>query len=97
MAEDYQSPGDAPEAGDDVGMELDNPTGEEGSTALIPTDFFQGRDLKPGSECKVRVRRLLKGQAEVEYVGDDDSEPDPGDESEPAEGEDEEMSGYMNQ
>lgn len=75
---------------DDVGMEVDNPTGEESSTALLPTDFFQGKDLKPGLECKVRISRVLDGQVEVTYVPH--SEPEIG---ESQSGGDEEMTAYM--
>lgn len=76
---------------DDVGMEVDNPTGEESSTALLPTDFFQGKDLKPGAECKVRISRVLDGQVEVTYVAH--SEPEMGEEG--PTGGDEEMTAYM--
>jgi hypothetical protein len=75
---------------DDMGMEVDNPTGEESSTALLPTDFFQGKELTPGTVCKVKISRVLNGQVEVEYVPHDEV----GGESEP-DG-DEEMEGYMN-
>jgi hypothetical protein len=91
MAEMYSSP--APEGGDDLGMEVDNPTESEAQTALLPTDFFQGKDLTPGTECKVRVERVLDGQVEVTYVPHNE-EPEVGEE---VESPDSEMAGYMNE
>ena len=90
MAEIYSTP--QPEAEDDAGMEVDNPSESEASTALLPNDFFQGKELKPGTECKVRSERVLDGQVEVTYVAHESEEPEVGAEPEPA---DEEMTSYM--
>lgn len=85
------------DSGDDMGMVIDTPSSEEKAkrTALIPTEFFGDKELKPGVECKVRIDRVLEGQVQVSYVPHEEDEeyPEMG-ESEP-EG-DEEMSGYMN-
>ena len=80
---------------DDVGMEVEASPKDSGRTALLPLDFFQGKELKPGSECKIRIGRLLEGQAEVIYVNHEAEGPSPGEE-EPEEA-DEEMAGYMNE
>lgn len=98
MAQEYTAPapGTEDDDADDSGMVMDNPSGEE-STALLPTDFFQGKELTPGAECKVRIRRVLQDQVEVTYVPHGDAEPDIGDEQEASEPKDEEMSGYMNE
>ncbi len=94
MAEMYSTPEPepAPEGEDDAGMEVDNPTESSEQTALLPTDFFQGKELEPGSTCEVRISRVLDGQVEVTYVPH--SEPEVGEEA--AYPEDEEMSGLMN-
>jgi len=75
-------------------MEVEASPKDDGRTALLPMDFFQGKELKPGSVCKIKIGRLLEGQAEVMYVSDEGEAPSPGEE-EPEEA-DEEMSGYMN-
>jgi len=82
---------------DDVGMEIPETTPKDDArTALIPLDFFQNKELKPGSVCKIKISRLLEGQAEVTYVPHE--APAPGEEEEEAaEPPDEEMSEYMNQ
>ncbi len=96
MAEMYSTPepnpGPEPE-GDDAGMEVDNPTEGSEQTALLPIDFFQGKDLEPGSECKVRVSRVLDGQVEVTYVQHESEEPEVGAEPEPADPEMEQLMG----
>jgi len=38
----------------------------EGSTALLPLNFF-GRDVKPGDTCEVKVVRVHDNQVEVNY------------------------------
>jgi hypothetical protein len=94
MAEMYSTPAPTtPDGGDDdSGMEVDNPTGDE-QTALLPTDFFQGKELTPGSICKVQISRVLDGQVEVTYVPHSEEE-EVGEES-PVEGGDAEMAEYM--
>lgn len=94
MATDNYLPPGAPDTGgDDMGMEISTPQSEEkaSNTALIPTEFFGDKELTPGTECKVRIERVLDGQVQVSYVphGDSDGleEPDG----------DEEMESYMNE
>lgn len=59
---------------------------DEGApTALIPKSFFGGKDLTPGTECRVRVDQVMEDQVAVSYV------PHREEESEM----DEEMSEYM--
>jgi hypothetical protein len=92
MDQDIESQQTGP--GDDMGNVVDNPTGDEAEkTALLPTDFFQGKDLQPGSTCKVRISRVLDGQVEVTYVPHGDDELEGG---QAPQGGDEEMEGYMN-
>lgn len=90
MAIQPQSP-DADD--DDMGMEVDQ-DGDESSTGLLPTSFFQGKELKPGTVCKVRIEKVLDGQVQVSYVPHNETSPAPGEE--PEEPDDAEMSGYMN-
>lgn len=73
-------------------MEVEAPSESSPKTALIPLPFFEGKDLKPGTECKVRIERVLDGQAEVSYVPHVSELPEPGED----EG-DQEMAGYMNE
>lgn len=83
--------------GDDVGMEIPETTPKEDArTALIPLDFFQSKELKPGAVCKIKISRLLEGQAEVTYVPHDEA-PAPGEEPDGDEAVDPEMAEYMNQ
>lgn len=90
MAEMYSTPEPQPDVEDDAGMEVSNPSESSEQTALLPTDFFQGKDLKPGAECKVRISRVLDGQVEVTYVAHDEEEV-----GEELEVSDEEMTGFM--
>lgn len=64
MAEDYS---------DDDAAET---SGSTPKTALIPIDFFEGKDLEPGATCEVRITKVHSDQAEVEYVphSDEDAE-----------------------
>jgi len=54
----------------------DNPQEEksETKTALLPLDFFQGKELKPGDTCEIRIAQVMDDQASVEYVGNNESE-----------------------
>jgi len=76
---------------DEMGESLDNPTGDTKGTALLPNDFFVGKELKPGHTCKVRIDRVLDGQCEVSYVPEDQRDEDDANEGYA----DEEMQGYM--
>lgn len=44
------------------------------NTALIPIDFFQGKELTPGSTCTIRVAQVMDDQVSVEYVGSEGGE-----------------------
>jgi len=79
------------EDADDIGMEVEQGSDEE-STGLLPTEFFQGKELKPGTVCKVRITQVLNGQVQVAYVPHKEVEPAPGEEVEP---DDDELNGYM--
>ncbi len=41
--------------------------GEE-ATGLLPTAFFMGKTLEPGSVCEVEIVRVHDDQVEVKYV-----------------------------
>lgn len=41
---------------------------DEAKTALIPLDFFQGKELTPGSTCEIRVEQVMDDQVSVSYV-----------------------------
>ncbi len=93
MAEMYSTPEPQPEAEDDAGMEVDNPSEGSAQTALLPIDFFQSKELQPGTTCEVRIERVLDGQVEVTYVPHGSEEPEVGEELvTPG---DEEMAGLM--
>lgn len=89
----YSAPG-GPDEGDDMGMEIPAPKSEEkaAKTALVPTEFFGGKELAVGTECKVKVDRILDGQVQVSYVQHEEG-PELGEEPD----DDEEMSQYMNE
>ncbi len=81
--------------GDDMGMEVPESPKDDSRTALLPLDFFQSKELKPGAVCKIKISRILEGQAEVTYVPHDEA-PAPGEEEEEIV-EDPEMAAYMNE
>jgi hypothetical protein len=81
--------------GDDMGMDVPDQPKDESRTALLPLDFFQTKELKPGAVCKIKISRILDGQAEVTYVRHEEA-PAPGEEEEELV-EDPEMAAYMNE
>jgi len=91
-------PNTDPEA-DEMGMEPvpEHQSEGESSTALLPLDFFTGGDIKPGSECRIRVERVLDGQAEVTYLQHDEESPEEDLGESPEQSGDDEMAGYMNE
>jgi len=92
MAETYPPPATGSE-GDDAGMVIDTPSEDKGSrTALIPTEFFGDKELEPGTECTVRIERVLDGQVQVAYVPHEEGDAELG--LGPEEG-DPEMAEYM--
>lgn len=98
MDEIYQSQEPAPDAdADDAGMVIDTPTSESKAkrTALVPSEFFGDKELTPGTECTVKIDRVLDGQVQVSYVEHEAEEASEfGEEDETA---DSEMAGYMNE
>jgi hypothetical protein len=81
MQQDYMA--------DDAGEESyespaqDTPTEEksETKTALLPIAFFQGKKLKPGTTCSVRIESVHDDQCEVSYVPHESGEETPNYES----------------
>lgn len=65
MADDYMSDTDTAAA-----PEVDTPTEEtsDTKTSLLPIAFFQGKELEPGTECKVRIESVEDDQVQVSYV-----------------------------
>lgn len=51
------------------------------STALLPKNFFQGKDLEAGKRCEVEIISEHEDEVEVRYVkhggGKDSEEPEP--------------------
>jgi len=40
--------------------------------ALLPTDFFGGKNLQPGDTCNVKIVKVLDGQVQVSYEGQEE-------------------------
>ncbi len=57
------------------------------STGLLPKSFFEGKELTPGTVCKVKIERVLDDEVEISYVPHDDEESEPAPDDESAEGE----------
>ncbi len=57
------------------------------STGLLPKSFFDGKELTPGTECKVRIERVLDDEVEISYVPHDQEESESSPDDESAEGE----------
>lgn len=64
MADDYMSDGGEFEAAPEA--EPAEPKGTK--TTLIPIDFFEGKNLEPGTTCEVKIAKVHDDQVEVEYV-----------------------------
>lgn len=43
-------------------------------TALLPISFFEGKELTPGTECKIKVQGVQEDQVEVAYVPHSEAE-----------------------
>lgn len=55
----------------------DSKSEDEGQeTALLPRSLFTGKDLKVGSECKIRVESIHDDEVEVSYVPHKDKKED---------------------
>lgn len=63
-------------AGADEPEAVDNPQEEkeESNSALLPLDFFQGKELKPGDTCTIKIAQVMDDQAAVSYMGSDSEE-----------------------
>lgn len=57
---------------------VDNPEEEksesEATTALLPLDFFQGKELKPGDTCTIKIEQVMDDQVSASYMGSDSEE-----------------------
>lgn len=71
-------PGETGYFSDSYGDDEQPSAPEEGKskakTALLPLDFFQGKELQPGDTCTIRVEQVMDDQAAVSYVGDNAGE-----------------------
>jgi hypothetical protein len=73
MPEDYLS--DAPEAEAAPESEAKSDV----KTALLPVAFFQGKELEPGTVCKIKIESVEDDQAQVSYVPHEEREEMKGD------------------
>ena len=49
---------------------------DDQASAVLPKSFFQGKDLTPGTQCKVEIERVMDDQVQVAYVPHDESKED---------------------
>jgi hypothetical protein len=68
MADDYMSDSGPTEGGNPTPPPEEGEEQAESKTALLPISFFEGKELTPGTECKVRVEGVQEDQVEVSYV-----------------------------
>lgn len=59
---------DAEGAAEPAESAVEESSESDASTGLLPTSFFQGKDLQPGSRCEVEIARVHDDQVEVKYV-----------------------------
>lgn len=53
---------------DDTDASPEKPKEDDaGNTALLPKDFFEGQELKPGQQYYVEVVRMYENEVEVKY------------------------------
>lgn len=81
---------DAPEGPDSAqGSEQDGPPKKpqdaKSATALVPKEFFEGKDLKPGDRCEVEIAAIHDEEVSLKYVGDHEEE-ERSEETEPEKG-----------
>lgn len=43
-------------------------------TALLPKSLFQGKELEPGSTCKIKIESIMGDEVEVSYVKHEEKE-----------------------
>lgn len=102
MADDTNYMGDgAPDAEAPETPAQQDQQGDSTKTAILPMDFFQGKEPQPGDTCEVTVEAVHDGSVEVSYhssetADQEQTETETG--AEPAEGggasPDEMMGGY---
>ena len=73
----------------------ENPAERDGSTAVLPKDFFQGKELTPGTVCSVKIERVHDSQVEVSYVPHEAEEAAEAPPAAAPPGADQEMAGLM--
>jgi hypothetical protein len=66
----------------DMGADQKREQQDDQETAVLPKGFFQGKDLSPGTECKVKIERVMDNEVMVSYVphdgdGEEDAAPAP--------------------
>lgn len=44
------------------------------ATSVLPKDFFQGKELEPGTRCEIEIVRVHDQDVEVSYVPHESSE-----------------------
>jgi hypothetical protein len=66
-----------PRADGDMGGEGDEHM-EEGNTSVLPKSFFEGKELEPGTQCKVEIVAVHGDDVEVKYVPHEDNEEEDG-------------------
>ena len=76
MPQDYMSDGMGEVAEPAAGETKEAPDQDksETKTALLPLDFFQGKELKPGDTCTVKVESIEQDQVQVSYVPESEEE-----------------------
>lgn len=52
--------------------EQSEPAAEKSATktALLPIDFFQGKELNPGDTCSVQIEKVEDDQVQVKYLSE---------------------------
>lgn len=55
--------------------------GDSASTGLLPREFFQGKDLTPGTKCEIEVVKVHDDQAEVRYMPHEENAEPAGDDA----------------
>ena len=63
----YDDGGDPLAEGDAMG-DAKGEMSDEKQTALLPKNFFGGKELEPGRECKVKIQKVYDDEVMVEYV-----------------------------
>lgn len=48
--------------------ETEQTSDDSENTALLPRDFFEGKDLEPGTRCEVEIVHGYEDEVEVKYI-----------------------------